>query len=266
MFNIICLVGLITMCLGFQPSGAAEDRIGALESVKLSDDNSHITISYSGDIGPYSAFAMSNPNRIVVDLEKLGLGKVRPKIALDRDEIREIRAGASNDKTRVVVDFGDNPLPKFAVLRQDKSLVVRLQAAEFSPAAQQSARPKQVETPMLIGAPKRPKSGLSIKNAVLNGNRLTVEVTGGAGESYKLTVDIDPESKRIKEGLFKDPSGPVKKMQLTGTQDEEAYTLPREGAGRRTKGATNQAPGKKFKWGLQNASEDRTISHLFSKR
>ena len=86
---------------------------GNIVGVKVSQDAKHIVIRHKGVADRYSAFAIGNPNRLVIDFQETGLVNVPGKIRVGKNSIKEIRLGYSGSRSRVVVDFGGSPVPPY---------------------------------------------------------------------------------------------------------------------------------------------------------
>ncbi|MGB6066534.1 MAG: AMIN domain-containing protein, partial [Desulfomonilaceae bacterium] len=97
-----------------------------ITSVQVAPDLKQITITCDRPIGRHSAFVIRQPFRLVVDLESTGLGNIPRRINVARNPLSEIRVGYANSRARVVVDFGEHPVPPFKVYEQNNSLVVCL--------------------------------------------------------------------------------------------------------------------------------------------
>ncbi|MEW6348232.1 MAG: AMIN domain-containing protein [Thermodesulfobacteriota bacterium] len=94
--------------------------------IDVAPDLSKITVRADGPTAKPKAFALPKPNRLVLDFEASKLGPVAGKIRVDKEPIREIRLGATDAKVRVVVDFGDHPVPPHRVSLQGNHVLVEL--------------------------------------------------------------------------------------------------------------------------------------------
>ena len=118
---------LLACCLlmaNYGPAWAAESA--NITSVQVAPDLKQISIKCDGPVGKHSAFVIQKPYRLVLDMESTGLGKIPTKINVGRNPLNEIRLGYANSRARVVMDFGDNPVPSFKVDKQSNGILVSL--------------------------------------------------------------------------------------------------------------------------------------------
>jgi hypothetical protein len=260
--TLLILLFLIATC---GHVGAAEPA--KITSVQVAPDLKQISISCDGPVGRHSAFVIQKPHRLVLDLESTGLGKIPNKINVGKSPVNEIRLGYANSRARVVVDFGDHPVPSFKIDRQAHSLVVSLGvkagAWQPKPAAKPTAQlPKEPVQPKAVApipaAPAANSSAVSVKTAGTEDNLVFVELANKKDpkRTYRLVVDLDVEKLQVRQATVSDSQGNMKKFDGVASKagietppaPEELSVGPRRTAGP-TASPSPEHP--KFKWGVQ---------------
>jgi len=106
--------------------------------------NTVLTISMNGAPVDYNAFALDKPTRIVIDV--MGIKNMTGKsvFRLNEKHIKSVRIGAHKDKVRLVVDASDKKLPRYAIAKDGKGLVLNMGANAVAQAAPAPAPPVAV--------------------------------------------------------------------------------------------------------------------------
>ena len=125
---VFCFVPLL-----LSSASAQELETPLITNVQIAPDQKQLMIKADKALGAHSAFAFENPYRLVIDFESTGLGKVPAKIKVDKPPINEIRLGKNGHRARIVVDFGEYPVPPFMVERKGNLAVVALGAVPTDP-------------------------------------------------------------------------------------------------------------------------------------
>jgi AMIN domain len=245
----IALFACLILTANYCPTWAAEQA--NITSVQVAPDLKHISIKCDGPVGRHSTFVIQKPYRLVLDLESTGLGKIPAKIHIGRNPVNEIRLGYANSRARIVVDFGDNPVPSFKVDKQSNSLLVNLgvKAGAWQPkpapkpAAKLQKDPVQPKVVALTPASKKADSStVSVKSAGVADDLVFVELVHKKDpkRTYRLVIDLDVEER----------------FDLASSQFDNEISSPsvqpRVGP-RRAAGpiAAPSADHPKFKWGDQ---------------
>ena len=279
---MICAV--VALCLAAYDAGAQD--YAKITDVQARPDLKGITVKIQGPVGKHSAFVIERPYRLVLDIESTGLGNLPGKVQVGKAGIKEIRVGSVNQKGRVVVDFGDNPVPPFSIDRTTDSLNISLGSVSESPlprAAAESSRlksqvhakqagPQVVErkgksfSRLLLGRNSR----LLVRSAGVEDNLVYVELgeIGNPASSCRLVIDYDKKNQEISGASVSDSHGLLKKFQLV-SGDMEAVRMTRTKAGPRkqleAQGDRN-VPSRKFKWGLQSSkAPENSVPKMSSK-
>jgi AMIN domain len=236
-----------------------------ITSVHVSPDLKRISISCDGPVGKHSAFVIQKPFRLVLDLQSTGLGRTPTRIKVGRSPLNEIRLGYANSRARVVVDFGDHPVPSFKVDRQAKGLLVSLGVKagawqprpKSKPAAQSQTKPVQPKA--VSSKPSSPtvnSSAVSVKTAGVKDDLVFVELASKKNpkRTYRLVVDLDVDQLQVRQATVSDNQGHLKKFDLasskSGAETPVPPQIPSVGP-RKTAGpvATPSETPTKFKWG-----------------
>ena len=146
----------------------------ALTSVVLGRDG--LTLGADGELARYELLALTNPNRLALDVYGVDLKARSPKNHTSL--VKEVRAGAHSDKVRLVLDLeGALPSHKVSFTRHGLSLALT-RAAPSAVAKAEKAAPVS-EEPMIEIDGKRisPETApLAVKDAPAVAQAATVEV------------------------------------------------------------------------------------------
>jgi type II secretory pathway component GspD/PulD (secretin) len=97
---------------------------GEITNVSFEPEKKRLVISTKGAVGKHTARVIGQPNRLVMDVESLNVGKAPHKINGSKADIHEIRVGVHKANARIVMDFRDSPVPAFNVLRAEDKITV----------------------------------------------------------------------------------------------------------------------------------------------
>lgn len=233
---------------------AQESSSGAISTVRISPDLRQIVVRADGVLGRHTAFAFEKPYRLVVDFESTSLGKIPSKIKLEKPPISEIRLGKLENRARLVIDFGENPVPPYAIERQDNMVVIALgeagppksddqadniQESDRKPQKRSvaSAKPvlmkkEQNQVSEQVPAPTPLKNNASqpvskkrndssqaeyaLKKAVLSNDLLLIEFHDprNPSQTYSLAIEIDLKDKTLKKASLSNPDGGIKRFEI----------------------------------------------------
>ncbi|MGO9569867.1 MAG: AMIN domain-containing protein [Desulfomonilaceae bacterium] len=243
-----------------------------ITSVQVAPDLKQIAIKCDGPVGRNSAFVIQKPYRLVLDMESTGLGKIPPKINVGQNPLNEIRVGYANSRARVVMDFGDHPVPSFKIDRQANGLLVSLGvkagAWQPRPAPKPTTQLKKdpVQHKPVASAPASQKGDSSkvvVKTAGVTDDLIFVELADkkDAKRTYRVVIDLDVERLQVRQTSVSDGQVHLKRFDLASSVSGNEDSVPHAQAGvgpRRTAGPTAapSADHSKFKWGVQ-AGENR---------
>jgi hypothetical protein len=256
----------LLLLANYSPARAAESA--TITGVQVAPDLKQISIKCDGPVGRHSAFVIQKPYRLVLDIESTGLGKIPPKIDVGRNPLNEIRLGYANSRARVVMDFGDHPVPSFKVDKQSGGIIVSLgvQAGAWQPrpAAKPAAQsqPSPVQPKAVAPAPatlKTDTSKISVKTAGVKDDLVFVELASKKDPklTYRVVIDVDVEELHVRQATISDAQGRLGSFDLasskSGTEGSSPSIKPSVGP-RRTAGPTAMpsADHPKFKWGEQS--------------
>jgi len=229
-----------------------------ITSVQVAPDFSHISIHSNGPLGKHSAFVIDRPYRLVIDFESTAIGNTKSKVRVDRGPLIEIRLGYNKGRARVVIDFGEHPVPPFNIDRKGDAFVVSLGQTHLIPEERGASRQepslkkqphrspempaqavKSLSKPTTAPQPKaEPEShpaslsrfqqhgddsAITVKDAGIKSNLVFVELVhkGDPRISYRLIVDLDIEDLNIRSASMSDAKGNLKKFQISKTETEK---------------------------------------------
>lgn len=259
---------------GFAPWGIAAEP-GTITAVRLSPDMKSLSIQHDGRVGNCSSFVMQNPYRLVIDINEAQPARIPSKIPVPGASVSEIRLGYANSRTRVVVDFGNNPVPAFNLVKGVREIRVNLgrgvalqgansatpgKREQVKPAAPKPATPKLAAPPP--SATKKNTSPLTVKSARADKNRVLLELAENhnPGKTYVLAVEMDTQDLNVRGATLRDDKGTVKRFQLSAAKDglpgvRVETVSPWDTMGKQSP-ESSPLPGKpRFKWGLKADSE-----------
>ncbi len=248
-------INILVLTLSF----AQEPAPGSISSVMISPDLRQIVVRGDGVLGKHTAFAFDKPYRLVVDFDSTSLGRIPSKIKLEKPPINEIRLGRMENRARLVIDFGENPVPSYAIERQDNMVVIALgesinsrqqansennRESEPKPPRRQTANPKPVPSkkesaqtveripapvPMknspALPAPKSHQDSLqaqqAVKKAILTNDLLLIELQDpeNPGHTYHLAIDVDLKSHTLRSASMSSLNGKVKRFEISETPE-----------------------------------------------
>jgi hypothetical protein len=277
----ITCVAVFIVVLTTSPAWTAD--MGTLTGVHPSPEGGRIMLEFEKLIGKHTTFVMQSPNRLVMDIDATRIGRVPSHVKVDRDPIKEIRIGHNDTRARVVVDFGDRPVPQFKVHRQDNAIVVALESgstgtprpissrAPDSSFRVRTARPQAVHTRPTVQpgnthgqAVTRGRSAetpeLLVKASGANDDLVFVELADRRDpkRTYRLVVDVDKGASKVRNVTLSDARGNLRRFDVgvrTRPGDgAENVRKPAAGPRRGTERAnTESAAEPKFQWGLDAA-------------
>ncbi|AFM25338.1 AMIN domain-containing protein [Desulfomonile tiedjei] len=237
-----------------------------LTAVQLSPDLRVLTVTFQGQPGKHSAFVIENPSRLVIDFDETALARITTRVPVHREPVDMIRIGQENGRARVVVDFGNHPVPPFKLDRRHDSVVVHLGSGSIggrpAPPKQQQAQAVKPKPPTAresrLNSPPAKRNDLNVKSAGIAENLIYVEVTDEKDpkRAYRLVFDLDKTDFSVRGATVSDPTGSVRRFHLVSsesTPQAKVDSLEKK----ETPPAVESSPsGKgKFKWGLQSGPQ-----------
>ncbi len=137
------LLGLLFLCV------AAVTQAGDVKKVRmwLAPDHVRLVFDLSGP-SAHKVFTLSNPHRIVLDVENAKLTADLTKLGLDKSPVQRIRSGKNGKTLRLVLDLKRAVRPKSFELKPNQKyghrLVLDLYEKDSLVKAKKTAKPKAV--------------------------------------------------------------------------------------------------------------------------
>jgi hypothetical protein len=244
-------------------------------AVQVSPDARQIMIKGDGPLGKQSAFVINKPYRLVVDFDFAGLGPMPRRTRMNGSPINEIRLGTVNSRSRVVADFGENPVPQFKIHHRGNLVVIALDdwpsptgrvrtEARASSAAARTPHKPSVRSRLAVPSPKtEDRKGLVIKTSGTKDGLVYMELADRSNPKrvYRLAIDCDLAARRIRHATLSDSSGAVRRFELAAVdprqdrqQDKGKQTVgPRR---EQTSQAIPTTKRPKYHWGLPNVEKN----------
>lgn len=260
-------VAIAWLLWGSAVFGQAPERdLGKITGLRVLPDGNAIVIESEGRVGRHSAFVIKNPFRLVVDFDSTAPATAPGRMKGQGDRIREIRVGYANSRTRMVVDFGDRPVPAFKVDRADGRIFLALgngvPASDIPVKPKSPARPQNRthtdEKPSPRPSSASPVAGLTVKNAGVRDKLVFLELADrkDTRNSYRLVIDLDTRAMVVKNATMSDEKGNVKRFELAaqvseGESSSAEGTVAIRGPRRHVQeDGSNKGIKPKYKWGM----------------
>jgi N-acetylmuramoyl-L-alanine amidase len=188
-----------------------------VNSVQLTGDATHteLLLSLSGNT-EHTLFTLSQPNRIVLDVEDAELKSSLPP---GRGLVSALRSAVHDDKLRLVLDLNARAMPQ-SFLRQTASgpeLVVDMTAPGATPVASVPAPVSAVPTAPVITAPAVPSHGRDIVVAIDAGHGGKDPGAHGPKGAYEKNVTL-AIAKKLASLIDRQPG-----MKAVLTRDSDVY-------------------------------------------
>ncbi len=225
---VVILICLFMISPQYSPA-RAEQQGANIVGVQPSQDLKQIKIKFSGKAARPIAYLVERPYRLIMDFGSTGLGHVPAKMTVNRGLIREIRTGVNSSRARVVVDFGENPVPPFNVSGQGELVILTLgkahqpaetskSAPEKSTAAPRAPSGKSSSAPAAPGnrRSENPDSHFSVKEAGLSDDLIFMELADRKDptRTYRLVMDFDYDSLQLRTATLSDACGNLKRFDM----------------------------------------------------
>lgn len=248
---------------------------GTITGVRVGPDKQSIAIQHDGQVGSFASFVMQNPYRLVLDINQAQPVRVPPRIPVPGSRISEIRLGYANARTRIVVDFGNNPVPPFRIARGEREMRVILgrgvASAESKPAHSERLAETKRPVPKLPRPTlpqKKSDAAVTVKSTRVDKNRVLLVLASNRhpGKTYVLAVEMDAQDLNVRGATVRDDKGTVKRFQLAegkdaikGVRVETVAPWDTMGTPAKESAQPQLSAKNKFKWGL-NAAKDEEKS------
>lgn len=120
------LIWLSCLLLAIVSSVAWAAASGTVTKITHDPKGSIVSLQATGHLGRHLARVIGQPNRLVIDFEDTVVGKIPRKIPVKSGDLREMRTGHFKGQARLVLDFGDHPVPTFDIKRKGNNFWVKL--------------------------------------------------------------------------------------------------------------------------------------------
>jgi hypothetical protein len=235
---------------------------GAVAGVKVSADGKHVTVLCDGPVGGHSTSVLGNPNRLVIDLRDTALRGTPRKMQVNKEPIKEIRLGRTPSRARVVIDFGDSPLPSHRIHREDNALVLILGKPAPKMASPSGTRVANLASSQKV-EPNKPgrdtsargkESNLAIRSAEIDNGLIVLSLSDRKRpeRAVRLTVDVDMNRLQVRQASLNEAPHAAAGH---GARQERPRSGPKNQAsmaahGPRKAPEPDSAPAeKKYHWG-----------------
>lgn len=142
----------IMLCLFFPMQVFAATDINGVRLWRA-PDNTRLVFDLSGPV-QHKVFALSNPERIVIDVKSTKLATDVNKILNSKSPIKDVRVGLRANELRIVLDMSSKVTPKSFALAPNQKYGHRLVVDLFD---QKSSRQAKAESKAPITLPKKAK-------------------------------------------------------------------------------------------------------------
>jgi len=239
---------------------------GNITGAQFSRDGKQISVQSDGPVGRHNAFVLAHPNRLVVDFPENGFKGIPRKIGGVSPGVKEIRLGHFNSRARVVVDFGESPVPPYRIHPEGARVLVvfgkPMAAAPESPrfrkpvlSVKPSAKEQSSGTRESPGDKKMPP--LSIKSANVVGDLIVLQLSDPKNpqRSCRLVMEVNLDRLQVVRTTLSDAKGNLKSSDVTHERldsDEAGHQGSVQRGPRKQADISDQEMPQPptFKWGL----------------
>ncbi len=116
---------------------------GAIVAVDVAPAAHEVTIRSDRPMTAPKGVVLHRPNRLAMDFDSSRIGPVPGKIKVEKAAVREIRLGCTDAKARVVIDFGENPVPPHTIIPRGKQVIVRFEKVAHEAGPPSKVRPEE---------------------------------------------------------------------------------------------------------------------------
>ncbi|MBI5252688.1 MAG: hypothetical protein HY912_24600 [Desulfomonile tiedjei] len=186
----LVFVGLL---LGSISWGSTAGASGEITEINVTPDCKRISVRADGQIGRHSLAVLAHPNRLVLDVEGNGLSK-EPTISGTIAAGVEVRAVRKGSGARVVMNFGNRPVPEHRIRTVGNYLLLFLEgwgtpagASNWTPPETPAvSKPKQ--DPVLTSS-----ADLQIKSADVTNGLIVLKVANRSHPEriFKIELGVD---------------------------------------------------------------------------
>lgn len=172
---------------------SAASASGEITEINVTPDCKRISVKADGEIGRHSLTALANPNRLVLDIEGNGVSK-DPTISGTIAAGVEVRAVRRGSGARVVMNFGNRPVPEHRIRTVGNYLLLFLEgwgkaagASNWSP-PEPAAFPRPKQDPVLSSS-----ADLQIKSAEVSNGLIVLKVANSAHPEriFRIELGVD---------------------------------------------------------------------------
>lgn len=129
--------------LGVTSQEAAKNLIDI--NYGISEEGTIVSILGDGNVENYEHFILENPKRVVLDLPGLSSQyKGSNSVLIDTAEVKEVRVGQENGKTRVVLDLAKNDQVQYMVDPLNSTVMITIPSASAIAKMSKPAQPEPV--------------------------------------------------------------------------------------------------------------------------
>lgn len=168
-----------------------------LSEITVASDMKRVAVKFEGKIGSYTDVTAQHPSRLIIEVP--GATIIRsPRIqGLSTESGLTVRTAKTPTSARIVMDFGNGPLPEYKIKQMDGYLLVFLADAPLAVPVRNSAVPAPVRQPAVITAPEptavSDTSGLVIKSAQVQNGKMVLHVIreSNPGTLYRIDLGVD---------------------------------------------------------------------------
>ncbi len=255
----------LTLIAMVSSAGAESGRI---VGVRIAPDLANVEVQVDGQVGRHLTQTLERPNRLVIDFESAALGKLPGRIKIGRECVDEIRLGQHESRARLVIDFGENPVPRFNVLRQNQLIMVNLGKeqpaavpAGINSAGDPAGRPSRPQISSSSSKPaEKAKSRVAVKQAGVSKDGIVMDVADRKEpkKAYRLNIDLDQNTLQVNKATLSDKSANLKQSQLPSTREIPVMTsgsLSLSGGPKKDWANSAAQPERRnqFKWGARTS-------------
>jgi hypothetical protein len=159
---------------------------GEISDITVTPDGRRIAIRSNASMGSYTEDVIANPARLIIDIAGTSISSLPSISGLAEGSMLNIRTGNTTSGARVVLDFGNRPVPDHRIVKMNNYLLVLLAQAASQEAL--LAKPSVERLGPEDTAPAVPKRTFRAKRI--------------AADAAPNTSDLTIRSARVVDGII----------------------------------------------------------------
>jgi hypothetical protein len=129
MFRSAKMHSILVLAASVLVAGLVEERAFAANKItdlKVSSDSRRVVVTCDGPMIPAGVCRLEGPSKLAIDIPGIGLGDIAQSVQSSEGPSLEARVARTPSGVRLVLDFGEKPVPEHKIRRLENCLMVLL--------------------------------------------------------------------------------------------------------------------------------------------